>query len=95
MCTQNLLYGPDATLRQAVMDELPWADMRALLRDCPGVQEKALCLLRNLLYDSHDIIQSVLQWAGGELLQEVHDKLLDEQRYVLGWCLEWCTNVLR
>lgn len=63
------------------MEALPWSDMRALLRDeSAGVQEKALCLLRNLLYDSHDIIQSVLQWAGGELLTEVHDKL-DTQRY--------------
>lgn len=84
--SQNLLYGPDAALRQAVMEELPWADMHALLRDeSTGVQEKALCLLRNLLYDSQDIIQLVLQWTGGELLAAVHDKL-DAQRCVMTTC---------
>ncbi len=66
-----------------VLDHLPWEDTRALLHDdSAAVQEKTLCLLRNLLYDTHDIIHNVLQWAGGELMNVVYEKL-DPQRCVM------------
>lgn len=73
---QNLLYGPETDLRRSVMAHVPWADVKALLEDEESsIQEKALCLLRNLLYDSPKVIDAVLAWSGNELLNIVQHKL--------------------
>jgi len=50
--------------------------MRSLLSDPEeGVQEQAICTLRNLCMDAPDHISAAFLWAGSDLLVAMEEKL--------------------
>jgi len=73
---RNLAYKSEAHVRRALMQGLPWPAMRSLLSDPEeGVQEQAICTLRNLCMDAPEHITAAFEWAGPDLLAAMEEKL--------------------
>ncbi|KIY99656.1 hypothetical protein MNEG_8304 [Monoraphidium neglectum] len=66
----------DAATRAALLRELPWGAMRALLADCePKVAAEAALLLQNLFAASSEGIQELFSWSGGDILPLLEERL--------------------
>ena len=73
---KNLTADCEDSVRLALLQELPWSQMQALLRDCePGVQDQAVALLQNLCKASGSGLEQVLGWSEGELLVLLEEML--------------------
>ncbi|KAI7844558.1 hypothetical protein COHA_001916 [Chlorella ohadii] len=72
----SVAYMSSQEVKAAIAAQLPWSTMAALLEDPePGVREKAMLLVRNLVYNSQSDIQAVLRWSSDALLEAVRDAL--------------------
>ncbi|KAI8473826.1 MAG: armadillo-type protein [Monoraphidium minutum] len=66
----------DAGTRQALLRELPWGALRALLADPePSVAVEAGALLQNLFASSSDGIEELFAWSGGDALPLLEERL--------------------
>ncbi|PSC76204.1 armadillo repeat-containing 8-like isoform B [Micractinium conductrix] len=72
----SVAYMSTQEVKAAIMQQLPWGSMAALLEDSePEVREKAMLLLRNLVYNSEADINAALRWSELELLAAVRDTM--------------------
>lgn len=72
----SVAYMGTAEVKASIAEQLPWSSVAALLEDSePDIREKAMLLLRNLVYNSQQNIDAVLQWSSNSLLEAVRDAL--------------------
>lgn len=72
----SVAYMSTLEVKAAIAQQLPWSSMAALLEDSePDVREKAMLLLRNIVYNSYADIQAALHWSSNRLLEAVRDAL--------------------
>ncbi|EFN59484.1 hypothetical protein CHLNCDRAFT_138098 [Chlorella variabilis] len=72
----SVAYMATPEVKQSIAQQLPWSSVVVLLEDPePEVREKAMLLLRNMLYNAEHNIQAVLNWSCNTLLEAVRDVL--------------------
>lgn len=73
---KNLAFQLHIDKRKQVLNELPWKYIRDLINDTePSIQEQALRFLQNMCNSDHIIIEEVMSWSSGEMLQFIHQKI--------------------
>lgn len=68
----SVAYMSSPEVKASIMRHLPWGSAAALLADDDAeVREKALLLLRNLVYNASSDVEAALAWSKGALLSTI------------------------
>jgi len=92
---KNLIYQAELDVKSAVMDQLSFPRLQALMTDSElSVQEQALAVLRNLASGQASHVEKLVQWATQEqLLAVLKDQLSSETGEVVKQALYTVCNI--